>query len=94
MSDLKPCPFCHKKACDDRGGDVHCADEKCPGWNMRLCSSDKWNTRADLPLPTDQLFSDPRVKALVEALAYYATDESAEGWYAIAALAQLKEPKE
>ena len=56
--------------------------------------------RADLPLTTDQLMADPRVKALVEAgnvmadalRGSYIVPGSAGRWSA--ALAQLKEPKQ
>jgi hypothetical protein len=55
--------------------------------------------RADLPLTTDQLLADPRVKALVEALERIACRHvtSAPLWWqeeARTALAKLKEPKE
>jgi hypothetical protein len=60
--------------------------------------------RADLPLTTEQIMADPRVKALVEALNVIAERPTHEGgcyynnrlsvFEARAALAQLKEPKE
>jgi hypothetical protein len=56
--------------------------------------------RADLPLTTDQLMADPRVKALVEAAERASIWQDRYKWAAPwaddlhFALAQLKEPKE
>jgi len=95
--DIKPCPFCGGPAIDDRGGDVHCQNERCPGWDMWRCATEKWNTRADLVL------ADPRVKALVDAgdalddeyLNQFPHGLELYGMTALrTALAKFKEPKE